>query len=154
MANVTASMVKELRDKTGAGMMDCKTALTETGGDIEQAIDWLRKKGLSKAAKKADRVAADGLIGVALEGTTGALVEVNSETDFVARNETFQDMVRQIAALAIKTGGDLDKLLATPYPGKSHSVDEQVKEAIATIGENMSVRRTASLSAPNGAVAS
>jgi len=154
MANVTASMVKELRDKTGAGMMDCKTALTETGGDIEAAVDWLRKKGLSKAAKKADRIAADGLIGVALEGTTGALVEVNAETDFVARNETFQAMVRQIAALAMKAGGSLEKLLATPYPGKSHSVDDHVKEMIATIGENMSVRRTASLSAPNGAVAS
>ncbi len=154
MANVTASMVKELRDKTGAGMMDCKAALTETGGDIEQAIDWLRKKGLSKAAKKADRIAADGLIGVAVEGTIGALVEVNSETDFVARNETFQVIVRQIAVLAMKAGGDLAKLLATPYPGKGHSVDEHVKEAISTIGENLSVRRTASLSAPNGAVAS
>jgi elongation factor Ts len=154
MANITASMVKELRDKTGAGMMDCKMALTETGGDIEQAIDWLRKKGLSKAAKKADRVAADGLVGVALEGSKGALVEVNSETDFVARNESFQSIVRQIAALAMDAGGDLAKLLATPYPGKGHSVDEQVKEAIATIGENMSVRRTASLSSPNGVVAS
>ena len=154
MANVTASMVKELRDKTGAGMMDCKTALTETSGDIEQAVDWLRKKGLSKAAKKADRVAADGLIGVALESSTGALVEANAETDFVARNETFQAMVRQIAALAIKAGGSLEKLLATAYPGKGHSVDEHVKEAIATIGENMSVRRTAALSSPNGAVAS
>jgi elongation factor Ts len=154
MANVTASMVKELRDKTGAGMMDCKAALTETGGDIEQAIDWLRKKGLSKAAKKADRIAADGLIGVAVEGTIGALVEVNSETDFVARNETFQVIVRQVAVLAMKADGDLAKLLATPYPGKGHSVDEHVKEAISTIGENLSVRRTASLSAPNGAVAS
>ena len=154
MANVTAGMVKELRDMTGAGMMDCKTALTETGGDIEQAIDWLRKKGLSKAAKKADRVAAEGLIGVALDGASGALVEVNSETDFVARNETFQVMVRQIAALAVKAGGSLEKLLATPYPGKGHSVDEHVKEMIATIGENRSGRRTASLSASNGAVAS
>jgi elongation factor Ts len=154
MANVTASMVKELRDKTGAGMMDCKTALTETSGDIEQAIDWLRKKGLSKAAKKSDRVAADGLIGVAIEGTTGALVEVNSETDFVARNEIFQTMVRQIAALAVKAGGNLEKLLATPYPGKSHAVDEHIKEMIATIGENMSLRRTAALCASNGAVAS
>jgi elongation factor Ts len=154
MANVTAGMVKELRDMTGAGMMDCKTALTETSGDIEQAIDWLRKKGLSKAAKKADRVAAEGLIGVGLEGATGALVEVNSETDFVARNETFQVMVRQIAALAVKAGGSLEKLLATTYPGKGHSVDEHVKEMISTIGENMSVRRTASISASNGAVSS
>jgi elongation factor Ts len=154
MANVTASMVKELRDKTGAGMMDCKMALTETGGELEQAVDWLRKKGLSKAAKKADRIAADGLIGVAVSGTTGALVEVNSETDFVARNETFQDMVRQISTLALKAGGDLAKLLATPYPGKSHSVDDHVKETIATIGENMSLRRTASLSVSSGVVAS
>ncbi len=153
MANVTASMVKELRDKTGAGMMDCKMALTETGGDIEQAIDWLRKKGLSKAAKKADRVAADGLIGVAVEGKTGALVEVNSETDFVARNETFQAMVRQISVLALKAGGDVTKLLATTYTGKSHSVDDHVKEMIATIGENMSVRRTASLTVSDGVVA-
>ncbi len=154
MANITASMVKELRDKTGAGMMDCKQALTETGGDIEQAVDWLRKKGLSKAAKKADRVAADGLIGVAIEGTTGALVEVNSETDFVARNETFQGAVRQIASLALGAGGSLEKLLATEYTGKGHSVDAQVKELIATIGENLSVRRTAALSSPNGIVAS
>ena len=154
MANVTASMVKELRDKTGAGMMDCKMALTETGGELEQAVDWLRKKGLSKAAKKADRIAADGLIGVAVSGTTGALVEVNSETDFVARNETFQDMVRQISTLALKAGGDLAKLLATPYPGKGHSVADHVKETIATIGENMSVRRTASLSVSSGVVAS
>ena len=154
MANVTASMVKELRDKTGAGMMDCKAALTETGGDIEQAIDWLRKKGLSKAAKKADRIAADGLIGVAVEGTKGALIEVNSETDFVARNETFQAMVRQIAYIALDLGGSVEKLLAAPYSGKDHSVEDHVKEMIATIGENMSVRRTASLSAPNGAVAS
>lgn len=154
MANVTASMVKELRDKTGAGMMDCKAALTETGGDVEQAVDWLRKKGLSKAAKKADRIAADGLIGVAISGSAGAVVEVNSETDFVARNETFQDMVRQISKLALTAGGDLAKLLASAYPGKSHSVDDQVKETIATIGENMSVRRTAALTASNGVVSS
>jgi elongation factor Ts len=154
MASITASMVKELRDKTGAGMMDCKAALTETGGDVEQAVDWLRKKGLSKAAKKADRVAADGLIGVAVEGSTGALVEVNSETDFVARNDTFQEMVRQISKLALKAGGDLAKLSASTYPGKSHTVDEQVKETIATIGENMSLRRTASLTVSDGVVAS
>ncbi len=152
MANITASMVKELRDKTGAGMMDCKMALTETGGDVEQAIDWLRKKGLSKAAKKADRVAADGLIGVAVEGSTGAMVEVNSETDFVARNETFQAMVRMISILALKAGGDVAKLLALPYTGKAHSVDDHVKEMIATIGENMSVRRTASLTVSQGVV--
>src|ERR1044071_7964032 len=110
MTNITASMVKELRDKTGAGMMDCKAALTEMKGDVEQAIDWLRKKGLAKAAKKADRVAAEGLIGVVAAGKSGAVVEVNSETDFVARNEKFQDMVRQITSLAPKAGGDLGKL--------------------------------------------
>lgn len=154
MTTITAAMVKELRDKTGAGMMDCKTALTETKGDMEQAIDWLRKKGLSKAAKKADRVAADGLIGVLAAATTGALVEVNSETDFVARNDKFQDLVRQIVSLAPKAGGDLSKLLAMPFPGKSISVDEHVKEMIATIGENMSVRRTAALEVKEGLVAS
>jgi elongation factor Ts len=154
MTTITASMVKELRDKTGAGMMDCKAALVETKGNIEEAVDWLRKKGLSKAAKKADRVAADGLIGVAAMGKSGAVVEVNAETDFVARNETFQDMVRQITSLAANTGGDLQKLLATPYPGKQISVAEQVQEMIATIGENMSVRRTASVNVDEGAVAS
>jgi elongation factor Ts len=154
MTTVTASMVKELRDKTGAGMMDCKAALVETKGNIEEAVDWLRKKGLSKAAKKADRVAADGLIGVSAMGKSGAVVEVNAETDFVARNETFQDMVRQITTLAAGTGGDLQKLLAAKYPGKQISVAEQVQEMIATIGENMSVRRTAALSVKEGAVAS
>ena len=154
MTTVTASMVKELRDKTGAGMMDCKAALVETKGNIEEAIDWLRKKGLSKAAKKADRVAADGLIGVSAMGKSGAVVEINAETDFVARNETFQDMVRQITSLAAGTGGDLQKLLAAKYPGKQISVAEQVQEMIATIGENMSVRRTAALSVKEGAVAS
>jgi elongation factor Ts len=154
MTTVTASMVKELRDKTGAGMMDCKAALIETKGNIEEAVDWLRKKGLSKAAKKADRVAADGLIGVSAMGKSGAVVEVNAETDFVARNETFQDMVRQITSLAAGTGGDLQKLLASKYPGKQISVAEQVQEMIATIGENMSVRRTAALGVKEGVVAS
>ena len=151
---ITASMVKELRDKTGAGMMDCKSALTETKGDLEQAVDWLRKKGLSKAAKKADRIAADGLIGVTAAAKTGALVEVNSETDFVARNDTFQDLVRQIGSLATKAGGDLKKLLAMPYPGKSLSVAEHLQEMIATIGENLTLRRTASLEVKDGVVAS
>jgi elongation factor Ts len=154
MTTITASMVKELRDKTGAGMMDCKAALVETKGNIEEAVDWLRKKGLSKAAKKADRVAADGLIGVSAVGKSGAVVEVNAETDFVARNDKFQDMVRQITSLAASTGGDLQKLLAARYPGKQVSVAEQVQEMIATIGENMSVRRTASVSVNEGAVAS
>jgi elongation factor Ts len=154
MTNITASMVKELRDKTGAGMMDCKSALTETNGDVEQAIDWLRKKGLSKAAKKADRVAAEGLIGITAADKSGAVVEVNSETDFVARNEKFQDMVRRITAQAPGAGGDLAKLLAMPYPGGKGSVAEYVQEMIATIGENMSVRRTASVSVGQGVVAS
>jgi elongation factor Ts len=153
MAEVTASLVKALREKTGAGMMDCKAALMETQGDMEQAVDWLRKKGLSKAAKKADRVAADGLIGVTTKGTVGALVEVNSETDFVARNDQFQALVRGITALAPEAKGDLAKLNALAYPGKGVSVDEHLKNAIATIGENMSLRRTAALSVKDGAVA-
>jgi elongation factor Ts len=152
MAEVTASLVKALREKTGAGMMDCKAALTETQGDMEQAIDWLRKKGLSKAAKKADRVAADGLIGVTVKGTTGAMVEVNSETDFVARNAQFQELVRTITSLAPDAKGDLAKLMALPYPGKGVSVEEHLKAMIATIGENMSLRRTAALAVANGVV--
>jgi elongation factor Ts len=152
MAAITPNMVKDLRERTGAGMMDCKTALTETSGDIEAAIDWLRKKGLSKAAKKADRVAAQGLIGIVSAGTAGAVVEVNSETDFVARNPQFQEMVTQIASLAPAAKSDLAKLLAATYPGKSITVEAQVKEAIATIGENMSLRRTAALSVSAGVV--
>jgi len=152
MTNISAGLVKELRDKTGAGMMDCKAALTETKGDIEGAVDWLRKKGLSKAANKAGRIAAEGLIGVTSKDNAGAIVEVNSETDFVARNEQFQDMVRKIASLAPKAGGDLDKLLALPFPGKSLSVADYVKEMVATIGENMSVRRAAALSVGTGTV--
>jgi elongation factor Ts len=152
MAEVTASLVKALRDKTGAGMMDCKTALTEVNGDMEQAIDWLRKKGLSKAAKKADRLAADGLIGVATKGAEGAMAEVNSETDFVARNAQFQELVRGIAQLALEAKGDLARLLALPYPGKGASVDEHLKAMIATIGENMSIRRTAALTVADGVV--
>src|SRR5262245_22316797 len=124
---VTANMVKALREKTGAGMMDCKTALTETGGDMEEAVDWLRKKGLSKAAKKADRIAAEGLIGVTTKDKVGAIVEVNSETDFVARNPQFQDMVRAITSLAPQANGDLAKLLALTYPGKSVTVGDYVK---------------------------
>ena len=152
MTTISASLVKELRDKTGAGMMDCKAALTETKGNVEGAVDWLRKKGLSKAANKAGRIAAEGLIGVTSKDNGGAIVEVNSETDFVARNEQFQDMVRKIASLAPKAGGDLDKLLALPFPGKSLSVADYVKETVATIGENMSVRRTAALTVSNGTV--
>jgi elongation factor Ts len=150
---ITAAMVKALRDRTGAGMMDCKAALTETAGDMEQAVDWLRKKGLSKAAKKAERAASDGLIGVITEGKVGAIVEVNSETDFVARNAQFQDLVRTITSLAPEAGGDLAKLLAASYPGKGVPVDEHVKAMVATIGENMSLRRTAAVSVGEGVVA-
>jgi len=151
---VSASLVKELREKTGAGMMDCKAALTEVKGDIEAAIDWLRKKGLSKAAKKAGRVAAEGLIGVTASGTAGSVVEVNSETDFVARNEQFQDLVSKIASLAGAAKGDVEKLLAATFPGKQITVEEQLKELIATIGENMTLRRTATLEVPEGVVGS
>lgn len=153
MSNITAAMVKDLRERTGAGMMDCKTALTETAGDMEAAIEWLRKKGLSKVAKKSDRIAAQGLIGVISNGTSGAVVEVNSETDFVARNDQFQDMVRKITALAPAANGDLAKLLAATYPGSSNTVESTIKDAIATIGENLGLRRTAALSVNQGAVA-
>ena len=152
--NISATMVKELREKTGAGMMDCKAALTETAGDVEQAIDWLRKKGLSKAAKKAGRVAAEGLVGIASDGPRAAVVEVNSETDFVARNEAFQTLVRTIAGVALANGGDRDATAAAAYPGKGHSVDDEVREAIATIGENMNFRRSAMLSVGAGVVGS
>jgi len=153
MTAISAGQVKQLRDKTGAGMMDCKTALTETKGDMEQAVDWLRKKGLSKAATKAGRVAAEGLVGVAVAERSGAIVEVNSETDFVARNDKFQDMVRRIASVAAKANGDLASLLALPYPGSRASIEDQVKDMVATIGENMSVRRTAALAVAEGVVA-
>ncbi len=154
MTQITAGLVKELRDSTGAGMMDCKSALTETGGDMEAAVDWLRAKGLAKAAKKASRVASEGLVGLSVAGTTGAVVEVNSETDFVARNESFQDMVATIATEAVKAGGDVEKLKATPYPGADKSIADYVTAMIGTIGENMSVRRTASLTVGDGVVAS
>jgi len=153
MAEITASMVKELRDKTGAGMMDCKSALNEAGGDREAAVDWLRTKGLAKAAKKAGRVAAEGLIGVTASGTAGAVVEVNSETDFVARNEQFQKMVSEIASAALAAEGDFDKLIAAPYPGSSKSVKDYVTEMVGTIGENMNVRRAGHISVSDGAVA-
>ncbi len=153
MAAITADMVKSLREKTGAGMMDCKTALSESGGEMEAAIDWLRAKGLSKAAKKADRVAAEGLIGVASAAKAGAVVEVNSETDFVARNAEFQKVVAEIAKLALKAGGDVAKLAAMDYPKKKVSVADYLKELVATIGENMSLRRTAALKVKDGVVA-
>ena len=153
MAAITAGMVKELRDKTGAGMMDCKTALAETQGEMEAAIDWLRAKGLSKAAKKADRVAAEGLIGVASAAKAGAVVEVNSETDFVARNAEFQKTVGQIAKLALKAGGDLAKLAAMEYPKKKVSVEQHLKELAGIIGENITLRRAAALKVKDGVVA-
>ena len=153
MSNITASMVKDLRDKTGAGMMDCKSALNETGGDMEAAIDWLRKKGLSKAAKKAGRVAAEGLIGIAVGGDAGALVEVNAETDFVARNDQFKDFVKQTAEIALQEAGDLDKLLKKPMNGGA-SVEQTLTEMVAKIGENMSVRRAVLLGVSEGVVAS
>lgn len=151
MSNITASMVKDLRDKTGAGMMDCKTALGETNGDVEAAIDWLRTKGLMKAAKKAGRVAAEGLVGVALGGDTGALVEVNSETDFVARNDQFKDFVKSAAEIALEIDGDLEKLLAKPLGAAT--VKDELTGLIAKIGENMSVRRVAALAVKPGVVA-
>lgn len=154
MATITAALVKELRDKTGAGMMDCKSALKETDGDMDAAVDWLRTKGLAKAAKKAGRVAAEGLIGIAADGASGALVEVNAETDFVARNEQFQAMVSKIAGQALGGEGDIEKLAAAPYPGSDKSISDYVTEMVGTIGENMSLRRTAKLSVPNGIVAS
>lgn len=154
MTQISASLVKELRERTGAGMMDCKKALTENSGDIEAAIDWLRTKGLAKAAKKAGRVAAEGLVGIVTKGTTGAMVEVNSETDFVARNEQFQKMVAGIAGLALGGAGDVAKLAAMTYPGTSQTVEQFVTEMIATIGENMTLRRTASLSVKSGVVSS
>jgi elongation factor Ts len=154
MATITAGLVKELRDKTGAGMMDCKSALTETDGDMEAAVDWLRTKGLAKAAKKSGRVAAEGLIGMATDGKVGALVEVNSETDFVARNEQFQQMVAAIAKQALVDGGDVAKLAVASYPGGDKSVADTITEAVGTIGENMSLRRCARLEVSNGIVAS
>ncbi len=154
MANISASMVKELRDMTGAGMMDCKTALTETGGDMQSAVDWLRTKGLAKAAKKAGRVAAEGLIGVATGAASGALVEVNSETDFVARNEEFKDFVKRAAEIALKVEGDMERLMAHPHEGQGASLSDTLTALIAKIGENMSVRRATVLGVNPGVVAS
>ncbi|MCM2265000.1 MAG: translation elongation factor Ts, partial [Desulfuromonadales bacterium] len=155
MATITASMVSDLRAKTGAGMMDCKKALTETNGDMEQAIDLLRKKGLSAAAKKAGRVAAEGLVAVAGQGDCCAVVEVNSETDFVAKNEAFQGLVNGVAQVVLeKNPADLDALLALPFPGTGRTVLEEQTHQVATIGENINVRRFARLSVPAGVVAS
>jgi elongation factor Ts len=152
MAEITAALVKELREKSGAGMMDCKRALTENGGDIEGAVDWLRKKGLAAAAKKAGRIAAEGLIGVASNGKTGAVLEVNSETDFVARNDAFQGFVREAATAALSAGGDVEKLKTAALPSGGNAADA-LTALVAKIGENMSLRRTASLSVSDGVVA-
>ncbi|MEX6723933.1 translation elongation factor Ts [Parapedomonas caeni] len=155
MAEITASLVKDLRDKTGAGMMDCKKALAETNGDIEAAVDWLRTKGLAAAAKKAGRVAAEGLVGVAVSGSKGAVVEVNSETDFVAKNDIFQAFVREVSQIALGANGDLDAVAAAPFPGgEGRTVAEQLTHNIATIGENQSLRRAATLEVSQGVVAS
>jgi elongation factor Ts len=154
MAEITAALVKELRDKTGAGMMDCKKALTESGGDLEAAVDWLRKKGLSQAAKKAGRTAAEGLVATATAGTAGAAVEVNAETDFVARNENFQAFVAKVAELALEAGGDIEALKGLDYPGTGRTVADELTNLIATIGENMNLRRTARLQVSDGVVCS
>jgi elongation factor Ts len=154
MADITASMVKDLRDKTGAGMMDCKKALAETAGDMEAAVDWLRAKGLAAAAKKAGRTAAEGLVGVAVAGTRGAAVEVNSETDFVAKNDIFQGFVKTVTGLALDTGADALALAALPFPGSDGTVADRLTANIATIGEHQSLRRTAMLAVEQGVVAS
>ncbi len=156
MAAITAALVKELREKTGAGMMDCKAALKENDGDMEKAVDWLRKKGLSKAAKKAGRTAADGLVAVAIaetgNGAKGVLVEVNAETDFVARNEVFQKMVASIADEALSVDGDIDALRTRTFPGGSKTIDEHITAMVGTIGENMSLRRAEGVAVDNGVV--
>jgi elongation factor Ts len=152
MANITAQMVKELRERTGAGMMDCKAALQETNGDMEQAVDLLRKKGLAKAAKKAGRIAAEGLIGLAVDGPKGVLVEVNSETDFVARNDLFQGLVKIIANVALKVGTDMEKIKAAKVG--SITIADAIADTIAKIGENMTLRRASQLSVGTGVIAS
>ncbi|MBV5336268.1 translation elongation factor Ts, partial [bacterium] len=141
MAEISAALVKELREKTGAGMMDCKKALTESEGDLEAAVDWLRKKGLAAAAKKSGRIAAEGLVAVATEGAVGAVVEVNAETDFVARNDKFQAFAATVSRLAFGNDVDVEALKALPYPGADRSVQDELTALIATIGENMSLRR-------------
>jgi elongation factor Ts len=154
MAEITASLVKDLREKTGAGMMDCKKALNETQGDLEGAVDWLRKKGLAAAAKKSGRIAAEGLVAVATAGTKGAVVEVNAETDFVARNDKFQAFAAKSAELALATGGDVEALKAATYPGTSHTAQDELTSLIATVGENMNLRRAVTLSVSAGVVVS
>ena len=154
MTAITAALVRELREATGAGMMDCKKALTENDGDIEAATDWLRVKGLSKAAKKSDRAAVEGLVAVKVTGTRGAVLEVNSETDFVARNESFQDFVMTLAGLTLETGADAQALSTQDYPGAGRSVADELTDKIATIGENMNIRRSQILEVSDGVVVS
>jgi elongation factor Ts len=151
---VTAQQVKELREATGVGMMDCKKALAETGGDMEAAVDWLRTRGLAKAAKKAGRIAAEGLVGISTEGTKAAIVEVNSETDFVARNDQFQSIVGNVAKLASEANGSVEKLAEMPYPGSGRSVTAELTDAIAKIGENMNLRRAAVIEVKDGVIGS
>lgn len=154
MTQITASMVKQLREETGAGMMDAKKALTESGGEMEAARDWLRTKGLSKAAKKSDRAASEGLVALATSANMGAMVEVNAETDFVARNEQFQGFVQDVAQIALENKGDMDAIRQAPYPNTDRTVDEQLTHLIATIGENMTLRRATFLEVPTGVIAS
>jgi elongation factor Ts len=154
MPEITAALVKDLREKTGAGMMDCKKALTESSGDMEAAVDWLRTKGLAAAAKKSGRVAAEGLVGVASAPGRAAMVEVNAETDFVARNDTFQAFVEAVAGIALQIGDDLDAIKAAPFPGSGRTVAEELTHLVATIGENMNIRRARVLSVGSGVVAS
>lgn len=153
MVEITAALVKTLREQTGAGMMDCKRALTETDGELDGAVDWLRKKGLSQAAKKSGRVAAEGLVGVVSAKNRAAMVEVNAETDFVARNETFQTFVETLANLVLSVGDDLDALRAAAFPGTNRTVAEELTHMVATIGENMTIRRACVLTVPSGVVA-
>ena len=153
MTQISAALVKELREKTGAGMMDCKRALSETSADLEQAVDWLRKKGLSAAANKAGRVAAEGLVGVYLEAQKAAIVEVNAETDFVARNDGFQEFVGNVCKIVLEQGGELNAVVAAPYPGNDRTVAEEVTHNIATIGENLSIRRCESCFVEEGVIA-
>lgn len=154
MAQITAALVKELREKSGAGMMDCKKALAETDGDLEAAVDWLRTKGLAAAAKKSGRVAAEGLVGLKADGKKAAVIEINSETDFVARNEQFQQFVGDLAGVALATGTDVDAIKDATYPGSDKKVSEVLTDNIATIGENMTIRRAAIAEVENGLVAS
>src|ERR1700739_1917606 len=153
MPEITAALVKDLRDKTGAGMMDCKKALTETNGVLEEAVDWLRKKGLAAAAKRSGRVAAEGLIGVASASGVAAMVEVNAETDFVARNDQFQAFVEAVAKLALTVGDDVEAIKAAQYPDAAVTVADHLTQLVATIGENITIRRARRMTSPGGVVA-